>query len=155
MWGRLFCIADQRALIFLAINSKIRYLFGRDFLLNTSRLTAMPSELGQYIRDARQKKGIGVREFARLIGKSPAFVTNLEMDDRLPSATEDTWREIAKHLTLDPDDLITKAGKVPQDVVPEDALEVALYRKVKALSHDEKQDLMQRLANPTPSDSSN
>lgn len=113
----------------------------------------MPSELGQLIRNARQDKKIGVREFARLIGKSPAFITNLEMDDRPPSATEETLREIAKHLTLDADDLITRAGKVPQDVAPHDAFHVALYRRVKALPQEEKESLLRQLnSTPAPPD---
>lgn len=111
----------------------------------------MPSELGKTIRARRQELGFGLREFARLIGKSPAFVTNLEMDDPPPSASEETLREIANKLTIDPDALITLAGKTPQEVVPESSLEVALYRKVKALPEDEKRKLLDTLPNPPTS----
>jgi transcriptional regulator with XRE-family HTH domain len=108
----------------------------------------MASELGRRIRDQRQILGIGVREFARRINKSPAFITNLELDDNPPSASEETLREIAKQLTLDPYEIITLAGKTPQEVAPEDALDAALYRKVKALSRGDKEALLGRLPEP-------
>lgn len=108
----------------------------------------MASDLGRRIRDQRQALNIGVREFARRIGKSPAFITNLELEDNPPSASEETLREIAKQLTLDPYELITLAGKTPQEVAPDDALDAALYRKVKALSRGEKEELLGKLRDP-------
>ena len=109
----------------------------------------MPTALGIRIRTRRQELTIGVREFAKLIGKSPAFITNLEMDDRPPSVSEETLREIARKLTLDPDELITLAGKLPQDLTPESVLDVALYRRVKGLSEEGKQQLLDQLDRPS------
>lgn len=97
-------------------------------------LPSMPSELGQLIRTARQQKDIGLRAFAKLIGKSPGFVTQLECEDEVPSVAEDTLRTVARHLGLDADRLLVLAQRTPSDLVPESALEVALYRKVKSLS---------------------
>jgi transcriptional regulator with XRE-family HTH domain len=99
----------------------------------------MPSELGHVIRTARQQKGIGLREFAKMIGKSPGFVTQLECEDEAPSVLEDTLRSVADHLGLDADQLMVLAQRTPSDVVPESQLEVALYRKVKGLSVQEQQ----------------
>ena len=108
----------------------------------------MPSELGKRIRERRKELGLGLREFARLVSKSPAFLTNLEIDDNPPSASEDTLREIAQKLTIDPYELITLAGKTPQDVAPDNAFEAALYRRVKALSDEKKQNLFDQLRDP-------
>ena len=99
----------------------------------------MPSELGRLIRNVRQQRGIGLRAFAKLIGKSPGFVTQLERGDGVPSVSEDTLRAVADHLELDADRLLVLAQRTPSDLVPESELEVALYRKVKALSVHEQE----------------
>lgn len=104
----------------------------------------MPSELGRLIRSARTEKGFGLREFAKAISKSPAFLTQLECDDESPSVAEDTLRTIAEQLDLDPDQLIVLARRTPSDVVPESTLEVALFRKVKAMSEREQQEILKR-----------
>ena len=94
----------------------------------------MPSQLGQKIRNARQKQGLGLREFAKTIGKSPGFVTQLECEDEPPSVSEETLRIISSELALELDELLVLARRTPSDVVPGSSLEVALYRKVKVLS---------------------
>ena len=65
----------------------------------------MPSELGQLIRATRAKQEIGLREFARRIDKSPAFVTQLECDEDVPSVAEETLRRIADELGLSPNNV--------------------------------------------------
>lgn len=104
----------------------------------------MPSELGKLIRRARTERDFGLREFAKAISKSPAFLTQLECDDESPSVAEDTLRTIADRLALDPDQLIVLARRTPSDVVPESSLEVALYRKVKSMSAQEQRDMLTR-----------
>lgn len=99
----------------------------------------MPSELGKLIRAARTEKGLGLREFAKAIAKSPSFVTQLECEDDVPSVLEDTLTTIAENLDIDPDQLIVLAQRTPRDVVPESQLDVALYRKVKSMSERQKQ----------------
>lgn len=106
----------------------------------------MASELGQRIRSARKNRGIGVREFAKAIGKSPGFVTQLECEDEVPSVAEETLRSVARELSLDADELLVLARRTPSDVVPESSLEVALYRRVKGLSPAE-QEQVQRYMN--------
>ncbi len=98
----------------------------------------MPSELGSIIRKARKEQDIGVRELARRIERSGSFIVRLEKDDPPPSVAEDTLQAIAAELDLDPDQLITLAGKTPSDVRPEDAYEVALYRSVKELDPEQR-----------------
>lgn len=86
--------------------------------------------------------GYGLREFAKAIGKSPAFLTQLECEDEVPAVAEETLRTIAEKLNLDADLLIVLARRTPSDVVPESALEVALYRKVKEMSEKEQQAIL-------------
>ena len=101
----------------------------------------MPSELGETIREARKRHEIGVRELARRIERSGSFIVRLEKDDPPPSVAEETLVAIADELQLDPDRLITLAGKTPSDVRPSDESEVALYRSVKELDAGQREKL--------------
>lgn len=105
----------------------------------------MSSELGKIIRQRRESRGLGLRELARRIGKSPAFIVAIELDDSPPQVAEDTLRTIARELSLDPDHLVTLAGKTPEDVMPRSALEVALYRKIGELTATHQQRLLKYL----------
>lgn len=106
----------------------------------------MPSELGKLIRSARTEKGFGLREFAKVIQKSPGFLTQLECEDDVPSVAEDTLVTIAKRLGLQADQLIVLAKRTPRDVVPQSTLDVALYRKVKGMNDRQKQELLDNLS---------
>ena len=97
----------------------------------------MPSELGQLIRTTRTKQEIGLREFARRIGKSPAFVTQVECDDEIPSVAEETLRRIADELGLEHGTLFVLSHRTPRDLVPTTETEYALYRRVKDMSQSE------------------
>jgi transcriptional regulator with XRE-family HTH domain len=99
----------------------------------------MASELGELVRGARQDKDIGVRELARRIDKSGSAIVRIEQDDPPPSVAEETLRSIAEELDLNPDRLITLAGKTPSDVEPEDEEEVALFRSVKDLDDEQRE----------------
>jgi transcriptional regulator with XRE-family HTH domain len=102
----------------------------------------MPSDLGQLIRDRRTEKGVGLRELARRINKSPAFQTQLECDEVAPPVAEDTLRAIASELDLDADELLVLASRTPRDLIPQSVLDVALFRKVKGLTEDEKRRML-------------
>lgn len=105
----------------------------------------MSSKLGPEIRRARLKAGIGVRELARRIEKSPAYVVALERADDPPGVTEETLTAIAAELSLSADVLMTLASKVPADVKPKTALEVELYRKVRQLPVERQRALLETL----------
>lgn len=105
----------------------------------------LSSELGKLIRDRREALGLSLRQLAKTIGKSPSFVLTLERERQPPAASEETLRALARALDVDPDQMITLAGKTPQDVAPETALEVSLYRRVKGLSVEEQERLLRRL----------
>ena len=54
--------------------------------------------LGQYIRDSRDKKDVSLRELARKIDCSPAFLSDIELGKRNPS--EEIFSKIAKALSV-------------------------------------------------------
>jgi transcriptional regulator with XRE-family HTH domain len=99
----------------------------------------MPSELGTFIRQRRTEAGLGLRELARHIKKSAPFLTQLELDDDPPPASEETLIEIARALKINVDELFARARKLPKALAPQSALEVALYRRMKSLSAREQQ----------------
>lgn len=105
----------------------------------------MASKLGLLIRGERLKQGLSLRGLAREVHKSPAFIVALENDSSSPSAAEETLKTIAKALDLNPDRLITLAGKTPADVAPADELEVALFRRIKGLTAAKKKRLLTEL----------
>src|SRR5689334_5438487 len=105
----------------------------------------MPSELGNYIRQKRTAAGKGLREFARLIGKSAPFLTQLELDDDPPPASEETLVAIANALGENPDELFARANKLPRDLAPESAVEVALYRRMKEMSVAQQKHTLEQL----------
>jgi len=105
----------------------------------------MPSKLGQLISTTRKAQGLGLRALAREIDRSPSFLVMIEKNDPLPGVAEETLRRIAGVLELDRDRLITLAGKTPEDVIPGDELEVAIYRLVKKLPADRKRRLLRQL----------
>ena len=60
-------------------------------------------KLGQKIRELRQSKELGLREFARMLHKTAAFVSDIELGHRNPS--EDVLEEIARILETSIDGL--------------------------------------------------
>jgi transcriptional regulator with XRE-family HTH domain len=107
----------------------------------------MPSELGTYIRRKRTASGMGLREFARLIGRSAPFLTQLELDDDPPPASEETLVAIATALGENPDEFFARANKLPRALAPESAVEVALYRRMKSMSVTEQKRILEELNN--------
>jgi transcriptional regulator with XRE-family HTH domain len=105
----------------------------------------MASSLGTEIRRARLKAGIGLRELARRIEKSPAYLVLLERADESPGVTEETLAAIAAELSLSRDVLMTLASKVPAEVKPKTPLEVELYRRVRQLSVERQEALLEAL----------
>lgn len=105
----------------------------------------MSSDLGRRIKERRQEKGIGLRELAGRIGRSPSFLSTLENAESPPAVAEDTLRAIERELEFEPFVLVTLAGRTPEEVTPADRLEVELYRQIKKRSHEEKEELLRKL----------
>ena len=105
----------------------------------------MPSKLGKTIKEQRQRKRLGLRELARRVGKSPSFLSVLENSDDPPAVAEGTLRAIEDELAIKKYELVTLAGRTPEEVAPKDRLEVELYRQVKQRTRSEQEDLLRRL----------
>ncbi len=69
--------------------------------------------LGQVIRDARVAAGQSLREFARTLGITPSYQSDIENDRRIPS--EDVLKEIAGLLRLDFEELMALGGRFGED----------------------------------------
>lgn len=104
----------------------------------------MPSKLGQRLRAARTKKGLGLRELARVVDKSPALISRLECDDEVPAVSPETLRAIAKELELDEDEVLLLAMRT-EELAPKTELEVALYRKVQNMPVAKQRDWLKKM----------
>jgi transcriptional regulator with XRE-family HTH domain len=95
---------------------------------------------GALMRRLRTEKDIGLREFAKMIGVSPTYVSKVERDE-FPPPVEEKVKAIARILECDPDDLLARAGRVSSDVadiIKRNPVELAaLLRTTKGLSADE------------------
>ena len=109
----------------------------------------MGSGLGTRISNAREDVGLSLRKLAELVGKSPAFISVLENSDPAPKVSEETLVDLAKVLSLDVDELLGLAGRMPGDAFPESRLDVALYRRVHSLSDSRKEKLLRDLDSDT------
>ena len=92
-----------------------------------------------------KRAGIGLRELARRIDKSPAYIVVLERADVPPGITETTLTAIAKEIGLDVDLLMTLMSKVPASVKPKTPLELELYRLIGQLPVERQQNLLESL----------
>lgn len=88
---------------------------------------------------------MSLRALAKRVSKSPAFISVLENSDPPPKVSEETLRAIADELSLDIDELLGLAKRMPSDAIPESRLDVALYRSVHRLSKSQKKRLLRDL----------
>lgn len=93
----------------------------------------MSSKIGKLIKSARKEKGLGLRELARRIGKSPAYLVSLERAELSPGTSDETLQSLATELGLDPDSLHAAVHRTPENVAPKSSTQVALYRLIEAL----------------------
>ncbi len=76
----------------------------------------MAETLGQFIRRLRGEKNLGLREMARQVDISPAYLSRVETDEEKTPPAEETLKAIAEALAADLDTLMHLAGRVPSDV---------------------------------------
>ena len=86
--------------------------------------------------------GLGLRELARRIDKSPAYLVSLERAEDPPGATEETLLAITTELGLDADEVLALAGRLPAAATPRSGTELAILRLVLRLSADRQQELL-------------
>ena len=103
---------------------------------------------GAFTRRVREQKEVGLREFARLLGVSATYVSQVERDE-LPPPAEARVDKTAELLGIDRDELMALAGKVGTDL--EDIIRdkpkatATLLRLVKRMSANELDDLNKTL----------
>ncbi|MCF7864943.1 MAG: helix-turn-helix transcriptional regulator [Candidatus Pacebacteria bacterium] len=69
--------------------------------------------LGQYIREERDRMDISLREFAKKIDCSPAFISDIELGKRNPS--EEVFKKIASALSVSDSKLKEYDTRPPTD----------------------------------------
>ncbi|MHB2026222.1 MAG: hypothetical protein ACYCPQ_06245 [Elusimicrobiota bacterium] len=75
-----------------------------------------PSPFSDLVCTAMSRRGVGLRELCRIIGKDPSFFSKVLAGKRSPPAGDAVLRSIAAVLGLDPVRLILSAGRLPDEM---------------------------------------
>ena len=75
----------------------------------------MTDTFGKKLRDLRIHADVGLRELARLIEKSPGYISDVEQD-HVPPPSEDVILKIAVALNVDKKELLTAAQKMDPEI---------------------------------------
>lgn len=78
-------------------------------------MVAKMDSFGQTLRTLRLDAGIGLRELARLIDKSPGYLSDVELGN-VPPPSEGTIVQIAGALAVDKKSLLAAAKKVDPEL---------------------------------------
>lgn len=70
---------------------------------------------GATVRREREQLEVGLRQFAKMIGVSPTYLSKVERDE-FPPPAENKVVAIAKLIGRDPDELLALAGKVSSEL---------------------------------------
>ena len=75
----------------------------------------MTDTFGKKLRDFRIHADVGLRELARLIEKSPGYISDVEQD-HVPPPSEDVILKIAAALNVDKKELLIAAQKMDPEI---------------------------------------
>jgi transcriptional regulator with XRE-family HTH domain len=75
----------------------------------------MTDTFGKKLRDLRIHADVGLRELARLINKSPGYLSDVE-HDHVPPPSEDVLLKIAAALYVDKKELLNSAQKMDPEI---------------------------------------
>lgn len=75
----------------------------------------MDNTFGKTLRNLRLQVGVGLRELAVLIKKSPGYLSDVELD-QVPPPSEAMILDIARVLSVDKQELLKAAGKVDPEL---------------------------------------
>lgn len=99
-------------------------------------MVTLNSAFGQVVRERREQTMMPLREMARQVPMSPAYLSKIERGD-FPPPAEEKIKRIAQILDLDPDWLLAVAGRVASDLpeaIREDAEKWAAFvRNIRCL----------------------
>lgn len=87
----------------------------------------------ELIRNTRLKKKMTLRELARRVEVSAAFISKMEVGDFKPPKEENIIK-IATALDLNSDELLAMAGKIPNDVKTILLQDVKIYNHIRGLN---------------------
>lgn len=77
----------------------------------------MDHSFGAFLRRLRTERRRTQRDLAREVGVDNTYLSKVENDaPGFSTLSEGTLRKLARALEVDPDEMITRAGKVPSDV---------------------------------------
>jgi transcriptional regulator with XRE-family HTH domain len=82
--------------------------------LSVKQEGTVAQEFGEQIRQARKNKGYSQRDLAKLVGLDFTYLSKLENKRADYPPKEDVIRNLAKHLDLDPEELVFLAGRIPE-----------------------------------------
>lgn len=71
---------------------------------------------GQTLRHLRQETGVSLRSLAKMVDRTPTYISKIERDELAPPA-EGVIRDIARILKQDADDMLALAGRIPADLM--------------------------------------
>lgn len=95
---------------------------------------------GQVLRDKRMEKGFSLRKFARLVGVSPTYLSQVEQMNVDPP-TADRVKRMAELLEENVDEWTALAGRLTEDlpeIIHQEPTEVPdLLRAVRGLNADQ------------------
>ena len=77
--------------------------------------TPLNRSFGDMVREARLEKDIGLRELAKRLDITPSYLSDIENDRRVPA--EQVLSNLSRHLDLDFDDLMARAGRLGDEAV--------------------------------------
>ena len=104
---------------------------------------------GAFTRRLREVKNVGLREFAKLLGVSATYVSQVERDE-LPPPAEERVVKTAELLGVDRDELMARAGRVSrelEDIIRDKPKAAAvLLRHVKKMSAEQLDELNKKLS---------
>ncbi len=107
-------------------------------------------KFGQYLRVTREAKKISLRKFAEKVGKTPTYISKIERNELGTKPSEELVKNIAEELNLDFDDLIIRAGRIPEEIpniINERPQQMtALLRSAQNLSNEDLQKLLNNMS---------
>ncbi len=103
--------------------------------------------LGGRVRRARVEAGLGLRELARRLGKTPSYLSDIENDRRVPS--EEVLRALSRELPVEFDELMGLAGRFGEEAaryLKRTPAAAKLFRRISAsrLGEQDLAELLQR-----------
>lgn len=106
-----------------------------------------PDSFGDFIREGRKARGLGLRELARNLEIAPSYLSDIENDRRTPS--EVVLRDLSKQLHLNFDEIMAYSGRFGEKAaryIKRNPNAGALFRRIAEanLSPHELQDLLRR-----------